>query len=251
MEGSRLFDHEYETILADTTEGRKIHHQIRYRVFCEETGFEDEQAFPEQEEFDKWDRHAIPFIVRTRQTKEWVATIRLILPGTKLPSQQLCILDRGAVAKIKPYEVGEVSRLCVVSSFRGRRHHSPTGQRNMRRSREQESQIILGLLRATAAYSREQNIRYWYLLTTNALARMMGRLHLPLHPIGMGIEHRGRRYPFLAHIEKSRARAERLSPDFAKMFTHPTPYMRYSALTGEESEPVWGETRELELDRTA
>lgn len=250
MDRSRLFDHEYETILADTPEGRRVHHQIRYRVFCEETGFEDERDFPDQEEYDQWDRHSVPFIVRSRTTQEWVATIRLILPCSRLPSQELCMLDRGAIAKIKPHEVAELSRLCVVRSFRGRRYKD-TRDRRVPMSFHQQSQIVLGLLRAGAAFSREQNIRYWYVLTTNSLARMMSRLHLPLHPIGMGIEHRGKRYPFLAHVEKSRARAERMSADFARLFSHPNPYMRYSELSGETPEPTWGESWELELDWSA
>jgi N-acyl amino acid synthase of PEP-CTERM/exosortase system len=252
MDRHRLFDHDYETILADTTAGRRIHHQIRYRVFCEETGFEDSQAFPEQEEFDRWDRHSVPFIVRARRTQEWIATVRLILPGTRLPSQELCILDRGAIAKIKPGEVAELSRLCVVPSFRGRRYQDRLqSSNNVKMTPLQKSQIMLGLLRACAAYSHGQDIRYWYFLTTSGLARMINRLHLHMHPIGMGIEHRGKRYPFLANIEKSKAQAERRSPELARLFNHPRPFERYSTLAGEAAELVWGETRELELDRTA
>jgi N-acyl amino acid synthase of PEP-CTERM/exosortase system len=251
MDRSRLFEHEYETILADTPEGRRIHHHLRYRVFCEETGFEDRRAFPGEEEFDHWDRHAVPFIVRTRETREWVATLRLILPRASLPSQQLCMLDRGAIARIKPYEVAELSRLCVLSSFRSRRYRGPERRRATSLNRQQESEITLGLLRAAAAYSQEHNIRYWYVLTTRGIARLMSRLHLPLHPIGSGIEHRGRRFPFLAHVEKSRTRAERLSPDFARLFSHPNPYAHYSALSGETPELDQGKMAELELGCTA
>lgn len=251
MDRSRLFDHEYEAILADTPEGRKIHHQIRYRVFCEETGFEDQEAFPNHEETDQWDHHSVPFIVRTRQTREWVATIRLILPGASLPSQELCMLDRGAIAKIKPHEVAELSRLCVVQSFRGRRYTDPVREPRRPVNSADQSQIILGLLRACSAYSREQNIRYWYLLTTKSLARMMTRLHLPLHPIGTAIEHRGKRYPFLANVEKSRRYAKQKCPCIAKMLLHPTPYLRFSELSGEPADPVWDEAAELALDWSA
>lgn len=248
MDRSCMFDHEYETILADTGEARRIHHQIRYRVFCEETGFEDGQAFPANEEFDQWDRHAVPFIVRTRQTQEWVATLRLILPKASLPSQQLCMLDRGAIAKIKPHEVGEISRLCVLPTFRCRRR-APGRRRNTVVNHQHESEITLGLLRAAAAYSQKMQIRYWYVLTTGGLARLMSRMHLPLHPIGDGIEHRGTRYPFLAHIEKCQARAGNVSPEFARLFSHPNPYVHYSALQeeGSESEPVWDDLEGLQL----
>jgi N-acyl amino acid synthase of PEP-CTERM/exosortase system len=247
MDQSRLFDHEYETILADTREARRIHHQLRYRVFCEETGFEDEQSFPADEEFDHWDQHAIPFIVRSRNTGEWVATLRLILPQDSLPSQQLCMLDRGAISRIKAQEVAELSRLCVLSSFRRNRYRGRHKGRPAALNQQQISEITLGLLRAAAAYSREQDIRYWYVLTTSGIARLMSRLHLPLQPIGTGIDHRGTRYPFLAHIEKSREHAERRSADFARLFSHPNPYMRYSALPDESPEPAWEGTEELEL----
>lgn len=251
MDPSGLFDHEYETILADTSAGKRIHHQLRYRVFCEETGYEDGESFPGEEEFDHWDRHAVPFIVRTRKTRQWVATLRLILPRTSLPSQQLCMLDRGAIARIKHHEVAELSRLCVLPSFRCCRDRRLDKSRAPTLTKQQESEVTLGLLRAAAAYSQERNIRYWYVLTTNSIARLMKRLHLPLHPIGTGIEHRGTRYPFLAHVEKSRERAERLSPEFARLFSHPQPYVRYSALSGEAPEPEWGEMEELALGCTA
>lgn len=247
MDRSRLFDHEFETILADTEAARRIHHRIRYRVFCEETGYEDEHAFPDDEEFDQWDRHAVPFLVRARRSGEWVGTLRLILPRASLPSEQLCMLDRGAIAKIKPFEVAEISRLCVLPSFRNR-HHAPATGCSITRRQQRESEITLGLLRAAAAYSQARQIRYWYVLTTGGLARLMSRLLLPLHPIGSGIEHRGKRYPFLAHIEKSRARAERLSPEYAQMFSHPQPYVHHSMLVDvQREEPAWEETGELAL----
>lgn len=241
MDTMGLFDRDFEAVLADTEQAKRIHHEIRYQVFCEETGFEDRQAFPDRLEADQWDERAIPFLVRTKQTQEWVGTMRLILPGQNLPAQQLCMMDRGAVARIKPYEVGEVSRLCVLSSYRNQRPRLPAALRRTRPTREQDSQIMLGLLRAAAGYSREQGIRYWYILTTNALARLMSSLCMPLSRVGDGIEHRGQRFPYLAHIERNRKRAGQLSPAMQRMLSHPTPYLRCSELMAQEALEHWQE----------
>ncbi len=239
MDTMDLFDRDFETVLADTQAAKRIHHEIRYQVFCEETGFEDRQAFPEHLEADQWDARSVPFLVRAKQTQEWVGTMRLILPGQDLPAQQLCMMDRGAVARIKPFEVAEVSRLCVLSSYRHQRPRLPAPLRQRKPTRERDSQIMLGLLRAAAGYSREQGIRYWYILTTSALARLMSSLHMPLSRVGDGIEHRGERFPYLAHIERNRQRASRQSAALAQMLSHPTPYLRFSELMAGDAAEDW------------
>jgi hypothetical protein len=40
----------FEVILADDQWSRHIHHQLRYQVFCLETGYEDPAQFPDGEE---------------------------------------------------------------------------------------------------------------------------------------------------------------------------------------------------------
>ena len=65
-----MFDNRYEVILADNEDARRIHHQVRYKVYCLEEGFEDQSHFDNNEEHDEWDSHSVHFTVRTKQTKE-------------------------------------------------------------------------------------------------------------------------------------------------------------------------------------
>ena len=68
-----MFDNRYEVILADTAEARQIHYNLRYQVYCLEEEFESREAFPDQMERDTWDDNSVHFIVRCKETMEWLA----------------------------------------------------------------------------------------------------------------------------------------------------------------------------------
>jgi N-acyl amino acid synthase of PEP-CTERM/exosortase system len=75
-----MFDERYEVVVACTHVTRRIHHQIRYQVYCVEQGYEDPAQYPDQEEHDAWDEHAVHFLVRERSSGEWIGAMRLIRP---------------------------------------------------------------------------------------------------------------------------------------------------------------------------
>ena len=60
------FDSNFEVFLADTLEGKQIHYNLRYQVYCDEMGFEDKDSFPDKMESDEWDDNSVHFIVRHR-----------------------------------------------------------------------------------------------------------------------------------------------------------------------------------------
>ena len=100
----------FEVILADDEWGRQIHYQLRYQVFCFETGYEDPTQFPDGEEKDEWDDEATQFIVRERGSGEWVAAMRLVLPSL----QNLPIHDR---VPIEPSLKRDQSQSAEISRF--------------------------------------------------------------------------------------------------------------------------------------
>ena len=67
----------FEVILANDPRSRHIHYQLRYQVFCLETGYEDPSQFPDGEEKDEWDDDAAHFLVKERSSGQWVAAMRL------------------------------------------------------------------------------------------------------------------------------------------------------------------------------
>ncbi len=234
-----MFDRHYEVILADNAAGRSVHYHIRYLVYCMETGFEDETQFPDGMERDSWDNNAVHFIVRARATGEWIAAMRLILPRQgQLPVEHLCQLDASALPAATPSQLGEISRLCIVDHARRRLHDHAAlqGIADLTPSPNtfREPEIMLGLLRAAAAYSRSHGICYWYYMTTTALARMINRLNIMLKPVGPGVQHRGERYPYLADLAESEQRISDKSTDLAAMLAQRNTYRLFSAVFGDD-----------------
>ena len=158
-----MFDSRYEVYLADTAESRKLHHQVRYQVFCVERGFEDPQKFPDCQERDAWDQDSHHFVVQDRETGAGVAAMRIVLPTAgKLPVEQLgCIAAPPAIHAVRN-RVAEVSRICMV---RGDVRGNGVPVRAV--SWGSESEIILGLLRAIDRYSNDHDIPHFYMLVGN------------------------------------------------------------------------------------
>ena len=215
-----MFDDRYEVILADNEAARQIHHQVRYKVYCLEEGFEDQSHFDNNEERDEWDPHSVHFTVRTKDSREWVAAMRMVVRGPEgLPIEQMCDID--PLAAPTGDSVAEISRLCIVDEYRrGKQTHTPSQniatphlydvkepRLPVTNERHHKSEIILGLLRAAVDYSYEHDISNWYFLTTPALARIINRLCIQLVKVGSPCDHRGVRYPFFANLREAEKQA--------------------------------------------
>jgi len=240
-----MFDKYFEVFLADTSEAKEIHYQIRYQVYCEEMGFEDKSTFLKNEEWDKWDHCSTHFIVRHKYTGQWVGAMRLVSPkDNQLPvNQHTCLQDKdGNSIQIKQSNV-ELSRLCLVKEIRRRSSDTTPpygltrGLLNKQKTEALEAidsvykdrrvnlSIIWGLFRAAADYSEQNNINRWFFLTNKALARVIGREGFLLHPAGDGCEHAGKRYPFTMELDEIFA-MESNSNMAAKVKT--SSYLRFS-----------------------
>lgn len=220
-----MFDRSYEVVLADTEAARRIHYQIRYQVYCLEKGYEDECSHSKYER-DEWDDQSVHFIVRTKQSREWIAAMRMVIPETgPLPVEQLCRVNPIATPSFSGESVAEISRMCVIDSHRRNMHSEPPS------SRRSKSVIMKGLLRAAAVYSQENNIPYWYFLTTPALARMINRLNVQLIKVGSACNHRGIRYPFLANLKDAVQEISEGCPDMSVMLKNKAAaYRRFTEL---------------------
>ena len=105
----------------------------------------------------------------------------------------------------------EISRLCLVKKIRRRNtdRNPPIGltEENdeiqkagnvtpFHKRKHVERSIIWGLFRAAAAHSEERNIKKWYFLGANALARIICKKGFNLQQIGQPCNHNGERIPF-------------------------------------------------------
>lgn len=212
-----MFDKYFEIVLADTQEAREIHYNIRYQVYCEELGYENTDKFPNQQEFDKWDpqddndHSSVPFLVRLKHTGQWIGAMRLVhYNGHALPLEETSSLDQAINSPAI-----EISRLCMIKEIRNPHLGNSYGINendinDEHISNEEDSEqielfysnpkvkgtIIWGLFNAALQYSRDNNIKKWYLLTTKALTRIIKRQGFNIEQVGPTCEHRGKRSPY-------------------------------------------------------
>ena len=213
-----MFDDHFEIFLADTREGKEINYSIRYRVYCEEMGFENKDNFPSEQEFDEYDDDAAHFIVRHRSTKEWVGAVRLTFPiDQTLPLEKHCKIHE-QIDKSQTNRLVEFSRLCLIKEIRRRSSDicPPLGIEDETKSFKEtdkvklfqnnhrmDRSIIWGLMSAAADYCYHHDIPYVYFLTTNALAKILSRGGLNMMLIGDPCHFRGERYPYKMNVHET------------------------------------------------
>lgn len=214
-----MFDDRYEVYLADNNEARRIHYQVRYKVYCIEEGFENAQDFSGYEETDEWDPNSVHFIVRCKNSGQWIAAMRMVLHGQNgLPIEQMCDIQSLTASS----DTAEISRMCIIDEHRRIKTPEPAPKKDILtlypgtakagnkapvNLRAHKSEIILGLLRAAVDYSYEHGINNWYFLTTRALARLINRLCIQLVCVGDPCNHRGERHPFIANLREAEKQA--------------------------------------------
>jgi len=251
-----MFDQYFEVFLADNDEGKDLNYQIRYQVYCVETGYEDPERFPGKRETDDFDGHSIHFIVRARSTGEWIAAMRLVVhPFNSLPLNAHATVDFGFLADglasdIKTGQTSscaEVSRLCVVSNYRRRSQErnlpyqlawnpdqeGPPKNDADPGERRKAPWLMLGLINAARDYSDNHNIRYWFFLVADSLARIMEGLGFGLTRVGPPCEHRGKRRPYFRDLTTNYENIAQRLPIVYEMFTKPSGYRLYSEFCAE------------------
>ena len=227
----------FDTVICDTAESRSIHYQIRYQVYCVETGFEDPDEFSDGREKDRHDGNSVHFMVRDPVSGEWMAAMRLVLAEAgQMPAEIMCNLEPVSEDPPRRREMVEFSRLCVKESHR--RHNrdrslvkvidAKPGQVRKKTACPRYPEILLSFIRATFAWSRENDVRYCYFLINQALARTLKRLNLQLIQVGDSCEHRGVRTPYQVNLRVSEQRMLEKLPVFNELYSHDAPYSYYS-----------------------
>jgi len=240
----------FESILCDTEESRSLHYQIRYQVYCRETGFEDPSIFTDGKERDDHDRHSVHFVVRDPLSSQWMAAMRLVLAGGgRIPLEEYCNIEPVPAELLERSNFVEFSRLCVLQSHR--RHNrdrsmglkvvdGASGEVKITRPDPRYPEIMLGLINSTFEWARRNDVRYCYFLINRALARTLRRLNLDLRPVGDPIEHRGTRTPYIVDMRDSELRMKQKLSVFRELSRQDAHYYHYSKLPNELSNTALG-----------
>ncbi len=207
-----MFDETFRVCFADTPFGVVLHQRIRYQVFCLDKGFEDPEAFSAAQETDAWDEQAAHFIVQDKNTRQWVAATRLVLPktGRPLPVDSLNAFDR-RMLEDPSTRIGEISRFCIIGNRSNIEVNSQLEPDPNSLAawgigaigKKQQFEVTLGMIRAAGIYALKRNIDFCIMLITDAFARMLRKLGVTLVQAGPAVDHRGMRTAYLVDMRKS------------------------------------------------
>jgi N-acyl amino acid synthase of PEP-CTERM/exosortase system len=159
--------------------------RLRYRVYCEERGFEPGNNGLEQDEFDPASRH---ILVRSRQTGAVLGTVRVVLSDTGLdgfPMGRAC--ERWILRPLPAMSTGEISRLVLE---RERRGVSAAAGALMR----------LSLIRGLVQISAEHELTHWCAIMERPLLRLLRATAIHFLPVGPVVRYHGSRQPAVCAV---------------------------------------------------
>lgn len=215
MDNVSLSDHfsqYFDIFLADTPELKKEVFKIRYRVYCQELGYEPIENFPDQMERDSYDNRSIHCILRHKPTGIYAGCVRLVLSNSltkeeSFPFENVCHKHSFDFNHTPRNNIAEISRLAVISQFRKRagEENTSTGlvvfdEQNNQTIQDQQrrsSVIALSLYLAATSIGLNLGLSHAVTLMEPRLARHLKMRGLIAHPIGKSINFHGRRGPFV------------------------------------------------------
>lgn len=232
-----VFDQYFDVEPADSPELRDIAYQLRYQVYCTETGFEDAACFPTLREQDVYDWHSTHSLLRHKASGEYAGTVRLILPNPDDFRQPFPIEAKAGLyfdlSKVQPSKlprqyVAEISRLAITRRFLsrvgdvGQRSGVAIADENGHAQTDEHRRfphIILGLYMAVVRMSAEHDISHWYAMMEPSLARLLQRFGIYFQAVGPVMHYRGQRQPYLGAVEDVLAGIHRMRPEIWAFLT--------------------------------
>lgn len=208
------FDKYFEMIPAISDDLKMEVYRLRYQVYCIENKFLNSEHYPDDLEFDDFDQCSIHYLIRHRQSGDYAATTRLILPDVNhpeklFPLEHHCKIDNVAVMQsINRGHLGEVSRFCVSKAFKKRKNEAHTlegigsdWQDNFTLDeRRAFPHITLALIACFIKASYESDIHYLYATMEPSLFRFVSALGINFIKIGPLVDYHGERRPGVIKI---------------------------------------------------
>lgn len=206
----------FELKLALTEEQRAQVFQVRYRVYCEEFGYEPAEVFRDEQERDAYDEQSAHCLVVHKESGMPAGCVRLV---TVTGDQPLPMEEHAAgsidAAFMAPYaqkrsSICEISRLAVDGAFRRRRGEQETrfGTPDALVFSSQEKRtfplLALSLFIASAASADLLGRRNLFAIMEPFLPAILRRSGVRFQRIGEDFEFRGIRAPYFASIDALR-----------------------------------------------
>jgi N-acyl amino acid synthase of PEP-CTERM/exosortase system len=218
--------HQYFALALATTEDLVAEAQrLRYRVYCEEFGYEDKARFPDRRERDVHDDGAFHALITHKTTGKAVACLRLIpAPESgRLPFEENCrgTFDPAALEVLPRATLCEISRFSVDPEFRRRPGEKVSQFGNLRKMdlspKERRLMPFIGvsILLAGTALTFLTNRRNIFAVMEPFLPQSLRKIGIDFRQVGKPLEYHGTRA--LYHT-RSETVYRRLRPELKDLF---------------------------------
>ncbi|HRQ60694.1 MAG TPA: PEP-CTERM/exosortase system-associated acyltransferase [Alphaproteobacteria bacterium] len=213
---SSAYARTFEVVKADSPELKRRVYNLRYRVYCEENGFE--KPADTEMEFDEFDKRATHFLLIHKASGQDAGTVRLVpcAPDALLqsfPIQQHCDHPFLEIPE-RLCHIGEISRFCMAPEFRRRPEDTQLlSSYSMQDSADGHHEGMItfvrrkiayapaGLLRAVLEEALRQDIGDVLWMVEASHVPSLKAIGLPIHILGPRIDYHGGSQPLIFNIK--------------------------------------------------
>ncbi len=244
-------------IVSDEKELAEIF-KLRYKVYCQEWGFDKHMDHSKESISDNYDKNAIHIVARD-ESRKMVGAMMLIVDSPEgYPIENYCELDINK-QDIPREKLAEIARLVIHRDYRRRaedkyiygpdeerrsigsfnftkntyssnssfrrtndRYRSRQGAKRPAESysdRRRRHELLLGLLKAAYLESKRREITHWYSFLTKGILVLLSGFGFEFQEIGDPVDYYGIRTPYLGEIEKIEQEMESKNSELFHEFT--------------------------------
>jgi N-acyl amino acid synthase of PEP-CTERM/exosortase system len=209
----QTFSKYFEVVPVATEEQLHEALQLRYQVYCLETGYEDVAKHSNGLERDEFDERAVHSLLIHRPSGLVAGTVRLVLPHPSdleepFPIEKHCgTTIKHPIRGANRAGLAEISRFCISKEFKRRLAEAETLWGSSAEDpvlseklaqRRLIPHITVGLFAAIVRMSAEHGVRYWYAVMEPSLLRFLQRFGINFESIGPMVDYHGERQPCFA-----------------------------------------------------
>jgi N-acyl amino acid synthase of PEP-CTERM/exosortase system len=209
------FDKYFEMIPTTSDELKNEAYKLRYQVFCIENQIFNHEDYPDNLEFDDYDQQSVQYLIRHRESGNYAATTRLILPNANKPEnlfplELYCEINNFAVMQpIDRKHLAEVSRFCVSEVFKRRTNDSNSLTAISSRTPDYFTHderrtfphiITFALIACCIKASHENDIHFLYGTLEPSWLRFLSSTGINFTKIGPMVNFHGDRWPAVIKI---------------------------------------------------
>ncbi|MCU0972205.1 MAG: PEP-CTERM/exosortase system-associated acyltransferase [Gammaproteobacteria bacterium] len=205
------FDRYFRVDLADRPDLLRRVYNVRYRVYCEEFGYEPLSRCPDAQERDEYDVHSVHCLITHRASGQAAGCVRMVpalgpMTASPLPFEKHCMdsLDHAFIdgLGLDRSTVCEISRLAVDRDFRRRAGEAATrfGRAESLNFGPEERRtlpfIAVAAYLAATAITDQTGRTNVFAMMEPFLPRLLGRAGIHFQRAGSDVDFRGIRAPY-------------------------------------------------------